>query len=76
MVITADPSQSDLPAGPQGLEQALDYLTGVEGIAVARFKQSDVVRHALVTRIVAAYEAHENTSAKSKRGARAKPERE
>jgi phosphate starvation-inducible PhoH-like protein len=76
MVITADPSQSDLPAGPQGLEQALDYLTGVEGIAVARFTQSDVVRHALVTRIVAAYEAHENTGTKPRRSARAKPERE
>jgi phosphate starvation-inducible PhoH-like protein len=56
------------------LEQALDYLTGVEGIAVARFTQSDVVRHALVTRIVAAYEAHENTGTKPRRSARAKPE--
>jgi phosphate starvation-inducible protein PhoH and related proteins len=76
MAVTADPSQSDLPAGPQGLEQALDYLAGVEGVAMARFAQSDVVRHALVTRIVAAYEAHENTEAKPRRAFRAKPERQ
>jgi phosphate starvation-inducible PhoH-like protein len=76
MAVTADPSQSDLPAGPQGLEQALEYLTGVEGVAMARFTQTDVVRHALVTRIVAAYEAHENTDAKPRRALRAKPERE
>jgi phosphate starvation-inducible PhoH-like protein len=72
MVITGDPSQSDLPDGPQGLEQALNYLAGVEGIAVARFSQSDVVRHALVGRIVAAYDAHEGSAAKARRGSRSK----
>ncbi len=64
MVITGDPSQSDLPNGPQGLEQALDYLDGIEGVAVARFSEKDVVRHALVTRIVTAYNAHENAAKK------------
>jgi len=59
MVVTGDPSQSDLPGGPEGLRQALDYLGGVEGVAVARFTEADVVRHALVTRIVAAYGARE-----------------
>jgi phosphate starvation-inducible PhoH-like protein len=58
MVVTGDPSQSDLPGGrAEGLEQALDILYGVEGAAVARFSEKDVVRHALVTRIVAAYNA-------------------
>ena len=61
MVVTGDPSQSDLPGGAAvGLNQALDILQGVEGAAVARFGEKDVVRHALVTRIVAAYNAAED----------------
>jgi phosphate starvation-inducible PhoH-like protein len=59
MAVTGDPSQSDLPGGPEGLEQALRYLDGVESVDTVRFSQKDVVRHALVTRIVAAYETHD-----------------
>jgi phosphate starvation-inducible PhoH-like protein len=59
MVVTGDPSQSDLPSGPEGLEFAVRYLEGVEGVGIARFTAADVVRHPLVTRIVAAYDAHE-----------------
>ena len=56
MVVTGDPSQSDLPGRKaEGLEEALAILHGIEGSAVARFSERDVVRHALVTRIVAAY---------------------
>jgi phosphate starvation-inducible PhoH-like protein len=62
MVVTGDPSQSDLPGGPEGLDQALDYLSGVEGVAVQRFSDADVVRHQLVTRIVGAYAAREGRS--------------
>ncbi len=62
MVVTGDPSQSDLPAGTSGLNQALDILKGVEGAAIARFNEQDVVRHALVTRIVAAYNAAEDNA--------------
>lgn len=58
MVVTGDPSQSDLPSRrAEGLEEALSILIGVEGAAVARFSERDVVRHPLVTRIVAAYNA-------------------
>jgi phosphate starvation-inducible PhoH-like protein len=61
MVVTGDPSQSDLPGtGASGLNQALDILRGIEGAAIARFTEKDVVRHALVTRIVAAYNAADN----------------
>jgi len=74
MVITGDLSQSDLPAGPQGLEQAIDYLAGIESVAVARFSASDVVRHALVTRIVTAYNAHDGLDARAKRVPRPKSE--
>ena len=62
MVVTGDPSQSDLPGGGAGLQQALDILHGVEGAAIARFGEKDVVRHALVTRIVAAYNAAEDSA--------------
>jgi len=56
MVVTGDPSQSDLPGGrAEGLNEALAILQGVEGAAVSRFSEKDVVRHALVARIIAAY---------------------
>jgi phosphate starvation-inducible PhoH-like protein len=48
----------DLPRGVKsGLVEALDVLKGVEGISVVRFKDTDVVRHPLVGRIVQAYDA-------------------
>jgi phosphate starvation-inducible PhoH-like protein len=57
MVITGDVSQSDLPGGrAEGLNEALSILSGVEGVAVARFSEKDVVRHPLVSRIVRAYD--------------------
>ena len=74
MVVTADPSQSDLPEGPQGLEQAVRFLQNVDGIGFAHFTAADIVRHPLVTRIVDAYETHEHGS-KSRRSGKIKPER-
>ena len=56
MVVTGDTTQSDLPGGVAlGLNEALSFLDGVEGVGVARFGERDVVRHAIVARIVAAY---------------------
>ncbi len=75
MVVTGDPSQSDLPAGPEGLDQAVRYLGGLEGVGMARFGAGDVVRHPLVRRIVAAYDSHEQ-GARPRRGAKPRPERE
>ena len=60
MVVTGDPSQSDLPGGrAEGFNGALNILQGVEGVAIARFTDKDVVRHPLVSRIVKAYDAAE-----------------
>jgi phosphate starvation-inducible PhoH-like protein len=58
MAVTGDPSQVDLvnPAD-SGLPHAMRLLEGVEGVAIARFEASDVVRHPLVERIVKAYDA-------------------
>lgn len=58
MIITGDPSQIDLPRGVRsGLVEALQLLNGVEGISIIRFKDTDVVRHPLVARIVRAYDS-------------------
>lgn len=60
MVVTGDMTQTDLPMNQQsGLAVALKILQNVEGIALCEFSQKDVVRHALVQRIVAAYEQYE-----------------
>ncbi len=57
MVITGDLTQIDLPANTRsGLADALETLEGIQGIGVARFANSDVVRHPLVGRIVEAYD--------------------
>ena len=57
MVITGDPSQVDLPSGAtSGLDDALRVLKGVQGTEQIKFSTSDIVRHALVGRIVAAYD--------------------
>lgn len=56
-VITGDITQSDLPDGkPIGLLQARDILKSIEGIKFNYFTGFDVVRHALVQRIIEAYE--------------------
>ncbi|MDB5507147.1 MAG: phoH [Devosia sp.] len=58
MIVTGDPTQIDLPPGQKsGLVEALGLLDGVEGVHISRFTDRDVVRHAMVARIVRAYEA-------------------
>jgi phosphate starvation-inducible PhoH-like protein len=58
MIVTGDPSQIDLPPGQtSGLVEAVALLDGVAGVAAIRFTSADVVRHPLVGRIVAAYDA-------------------
>jgi phosphate starvation-inducible PhoH-like protein len=57
-VITGDITQIDLPnPRKSGLLDAINVLEGVEGIRFCHFEDSDVVRHALVQRIVRAYES-------------------
>jgi len=58
MIVTGDPTQVDLPRGEKsGLVEAVKLLDGVESVHISRFNDKDVVRHALVGRIVRAYEA-------------------
>jgi phosphate starvation-inducible PhoH-like protein len=44
-------------------------LDGVEDIAVCRFTGADVVRHALVQKIISAYEKYEKSREPDKRSA-------
>jgi len=63
MVVNGDVTQIDLPAGRRsGLLDAIDVLKGVEGISFVKFDERDVVRHALVQRIVKAYERYNETT--------------
>ena len=58
-VVTGDPTQVDLPGHKRsGLIEAIRILRGVDGIALMEFQKRDVVRHALVQRIITAYEEH------------------
>jgi phosphate starvation-inducible PhoH-like protein len=58
MIVTGDPTQIDLPRGEKsGLVEATALLEGIEGVHISRFNDRDVVRHALVGRIVRAYDA-------------------
>ena len=70
IVITGDVTQIDLPADKtSGLKEAMRVLDGVEDVAVCTLTGADVVRHVLVQRIIAAYEAYEgrkNTQAGQK----------
>ena len=56
-VITGDVTQTDLPRGTaSGLSEAREVLAGIEGIAFVTLRDTDVVRHPLVARIIQAYE--------------------
>ena len=60
MIITGDLTQVDLPHHQNsGLLHAQRILKGVAGIGFVTLNKKDIVRHRLVTRIVEAYEKHE-----------------
>jgi phosphate starvation-inducible PhoH-like protein len=59
-VITGDPSQSDLAKNERsGLERALNTLKSVREIGFVFFSPGDVVRHALLEKIITAYNDHQ-----------------
>ena len=61
IIVTGDVTQVDLPHGKtSGLIHALKILDGIDGIAIHKFDKRDIVRHALVQRIVDAYEKGRN----------------
>ena len=63
MVVTGDPTQSDLDDGRRsGFNDAIRRLRGFAGVAVVEFGAQDIVRHPLVQKIVKAYEAPPRSS--------------
>ncbi|MEE8715766.1 MAG: PhoH family protein [Coriobacteriales bacterium] len=58
-VITGDFTQTDLPRGRSSLEGLRQMLGGIDDIAFVDLSPADIVRHSLVAKIVAAYEAAE-----------------
>jgi len=62
MVVTGDPSQTDLDARDRsGLLDAVNRLRGFQDVAVVEFQRQDIVRHSLVEQIVRAYEGPPRT---------------
>lgn len=72
-IVTGDVTQIDLPSGKQsGLKTVLKILAGVKGIGITYLNKNDIVRHALVQRIIDAYEKYEKTNDKGKKVIEAK----
>ncbi|WP_425600471.1 PhoH family protein [Luteimonas salinisoli] len=65
-VVTGDMTQIDLPRNVKsGLRDAIEVLREVEGVSFTFFEPRDVVRHALVARIVSAYEERDAQDAQT-----------
>ena len=61
VIVTGDLTQIDLPKDVKsGLIHALDILSKIEDVGLVRFSSKDVARHALVQKIVEAYENFKN----------------
>ena len=65
MAVTGDLTQIDLPAGQKcGLKDALGAVGEIPEIGIVEFSQADVVRHALVGKIVGAYDSRDRRRAR------------
>ncbi len=57
IVVTGDPTQSDLPGNLRsGFNDATGRLAGIPGVAIVELSGQDIVRHRLVREIVRAYD--------------------
>ena len=60
MVVTGDPSQTDLnKRSDSGLIKSIKILEGIDDIEVINFDAKDIVRDEMVTKIIKAYDAHD-----------------
>jgi phosphate starvation-inducible PhoH-like protein len=67
IVVTGDPSQTDLPQGQRsGLRDALALVDGIRGIASIAFTDQDVVRHPLVAALIRAYDARDRARSEAR----------
>ena len=59
LIITGDPSQSDIRGRAEsGLVHAVSLVRSIDGIGTVEFSAEEVVRHSLVQKIINAYEKH------------------
>ncbi len=59
MVVTGDPSQTDLnKSSESGLLRSIKILGEIDEIAVINFSQKDIVRDKMVTKIINAYDSY------------------
>lgn len=66
-VVTGDLTQVDLPPGiTSGLRDVLSLVNEVESVDVVNFNETDVIRHPVVARIVAAYDKRDRKNAANK----------
>ena len=60
MVVVGDTTQIDLPRGEKsGLSEILEIMPKTNDIGQVHFKNKDITRHSLVTKIVKAYESNQ-----------------
>ena len=60
-IVTGDATQIDLPRkADSGLLTGMRMLSGLKGVAAITFRDEDIVRHPLVTKIVKAFDEVEN----------------
>ena len=65
-ILTGDVTQIDLPRKQQsGLKESLRILAGVPGISRVNLDDKDIIRHKLVSRIVAAYKKQDDRDEQS-----------
>ncbi len=75
VVITGDVTQIDLPGDKiSGLKEAVNILKNIDDIKICKLTGSDVVRHVLVQKIIAAYEEHDKKRLQSAPKAAQRPE--
>ncbi len=61
MVVTGDPSQTDLNRrSDSGLLRSIKILADIKGVSVINFGQKDIVRDEMVTKIINAYDSYDN----------------
>jgi phosphate starvation-inducible PhoH-like protein len=67
VIITGDPSQTDLPRGMRsGLRDALELVTDIRGIGQIAFSDTDVVRHPLVAALIRAYDGRDRAQSQER----------
>ncbi len=63
IVVTGDATQNDLADGTRsGLQDGIERLSEIDGVAIVRLTGKDIVRHHLVREIVSAYDDESSSS--------------